>query len=124
MRKKYQSLRLEDQIFAIILTCAMAMSIALIVVNIIIDYPMIANVKWVISLIMSGFVLYVAFKATLCYACAFHFLFRGDYCIAASWVAKFVAHQSVYRSIFIFNHDCRNSISLKAKSNFSFLQLN
>ncbi|WZL81118.1 GGDEF domain-containing protein [Vallitaleaceae bacterium 9-2] len=62
MRKKYQSLRLEDQIFAIILTCAMAMSIALIVVNIIIDYPMIANVKWVISLIMSGFVLYALLK--------------------------------------------------------------
>ncbi len=58
MRKKYQSLKLEDQIFAIILVCAMVMSIALILVNIAIDYPKQANIKWAIALILSGIVLY------------------------------------------------------------------
>jgi diguanylate cyclase (GGDEF)-like protein len=62
MRKKYQSLKLEDQIFAIILICAMVMSIALILVNIAIDYPKQANIKWAIALMMSGIVLCAIFN--------------------------------------------------------------
>ena len=57
MWKKLQALQLEDQIFAIILICTMAMSIALIVINILIEYPIVANIKWVIALAVSGFVL-------------------------------------------------------------------
>jgi len=57
-RKKIRSFRLEDRIFIYILVFSIIMSFLLIIENTIIDYPWIANVKWIITILLASLFLY------------------------------------------------------------------
>lgn len=58
MREKLKLFPLETKIFISILIAGIVLSIVLIIENIVIDYPMIANVKWLVTIILCSVALY------------------------------------------------------------------